>query len=263
MRKLLGFLALLLGLVGFLASLAGVIGTWWLRTPATDTALETLAALHEALQTGGERLGQARAAVGTIHEAVEPAAKRVARLAVVAGDTTPEEDKEIERQRNELLRKLDQLEGYVQMGQTVVDMLNRANKGVKKLPLLGKRADSAITQAQDANSTLSELSEFLKSLGATLNTIRTDKKVRQEMAEKAGAIATEIETRLKRLEERIRGAEEEINAAKTEVAEARAELPTWSLWAAIALSVFLVWFGLGQWALLCTGLRWLRGTPVS
>jgi methyl-accepting chemotaxis protein len=259
MRLLFGFLAFVLGLVGFLACAGGIVGTWWLRPPVAEAGLETLAGLDDALKTGEERIGQARAAVKTVRDTVEPAANTIAKLAGVGGETTPQDEKEIETMRAKLLRKLDQLEGFVQLTQTAVSILSGTTKAARKAPLFGKRVDQAVEEVEDAGGALAELSTFLKSLHATLETIRTAKEVRKDLAEKTAAIALEIEAKLARLHGGLDRVQSALGNLRDDVAEAQAELTTWLLWAAIGLTALLIWIGLGQWALLVAGMRMMRG----
>jgi hypothetical protein len=56
---------------------------------------------------------------------------------------------------------------------------------------------------------------------------------------------------------------ERVAEVRARVAEVNANLQLWITWAAVALSVLLLWIGLGQWSLLVHGWSWLRGPHGS
>jgi DNA repair exonuclease SbcCD ATPase subunit len=261
MKQVLGLLALVLGGVGFLVCLAGLIALWVVRAPASRSSAEALASAEETLKVVDEKTGRADAVVGKVREVVDPVTSKIRELAAKVQGPQSKDDKELKRIEKELAQRFNKMERLVKVSETAVAMMNKTGRLTRSLSFGAARGGAGPSPKEDlpdSSAALARLSRVLKKLSEALAAFRANPKARKDAVKKVARLARQVNQELDLLSSQIQRARQLATEYAAEVAELKTDLPVWIHWGTVIGSVFLVWMGLGQLALLRLGWAWMR-----
>jgi uncharacterized protein YoxC len=261
MKRVLGLLALVLGGAGFLVCLAGLIALWVVRAPTLRRSGEALASAEESLKVVDEKAQRAAEVLAKIREVVDPVTSKIRDLAARVQQPHPEDDKDLKRIEKELAQRFTKMESLVKISETAVGMMNKTARLTRSFSF-GAASDGARESPRedlpDSSKVLLRLSGALKKLRGTLAEIRANPQVRKDAAKEVAGLAREVNQELNLLDSQVQRARQLATDFAAEVAELQTAFPVWMNWATAIGSVFLVWMGLGQLALLGLGWTWIR-----
>jgi hypothetical protein len=261
MKRLLGFLALVLGIVGLAACLAGLIAGWVVRPQVLRSSQELLEAADDGLKVVDERTTRADEVVTSVKQMVDPIARKVLELAEKAQSTRPEDKEQLKQIEAELAERLHQVDLAVQASERVVALLNKTSRLTTSLPLptaRGAAGQSAEGELQGSAEVFSRLAEGLKALRKALAKVREDKQVQKEIADRVVSLGGDVEKELNLLHDRLRRVRQRAAEFQKDVSDLRTDVPFWINSGVVLGSVVLAWMALGQWALLRRGWSLLR-----
>jgi hypothetical protein len=261
MKRVLGFLVLVLGGAGFLVCLAGLIALWVVREPALRSSAETLASAEESLKVVDDKVGRAAEVVGKIREVVDPVTGKIRELAARVQGPRPKDDKELKRIEKELAQRFNKMERLMKVSETAVAMMNKTGRLTRSLSFGATRGGARPSPQEDlpdSSAALARLSRVLKKLREALATFRANPQARKDAVNKVARLARQVNQELNLLSSQIQRARQLATEYAVEVTELKTDLPVWIHWGTVICSVFLVWMGLGQLALLRLGWAWMR-----
>jgi hypothetical protein len=251
-RRLIGTLGGTAGAVGLLLCIAGIVGCWWLRAEATRRAHRALGHAEELLVEVRDSLGQIGVRLRQTHQELDSIRHREADLAA-----HPPAERST---RKALSRKaiaavspqLGEARGQLAKAIEVGLVLNGLLDALAELPLV-ERTGVDTDRLKQSSAQLSELIEKADKLAGSLG---------RSAAEQPDATTTEESTRLAGSVGRLMAAMDEgssrANEAREKIADRHARIVHWVSAAAVALTVILVWIGLGQFSLLVQGWNFVR-----
>ena len=256
MKRLIGFLVLLLGTVGLLGSATAVPYAWITGDEIKTRSAEVLQSIDEPLSFIDKKLDEAE---GVIDKTLNGLTQVNSVLAKIGDENLPEADaKKLAEIADELHEYLKSAQGLVRLGATGASALAKSKALLDGLPF-ANQFEISTEQVQQAADDLDGLSTFLDDLEREINTVRTDKKASKEFRAAISDLSTRIDTKLTTVKGQIDNFDRQITQAGQKVDELQEKLPGWIDIGRIAVIVFLVWFGLGQLSLLIHGWSMLRG----
>jgi hypothetical protein len=151
MKRLIGYLAFVLGGIGLAACLAGLITIWVARPCVLRTSTEAFDAADGALILVDEKATRANELVRAIREVVDPVTTKILTLADKA-DRTPEDEKELKRIEDALAERLRQVDTIAEIAETAVAFLNKTSRLTRSLRLPANRPRKIRNQARISSS---------------------------------------------------------------------------------------------------------------
>jgi len=261
MSRVIGLVAFALGGIGLVGCLAGVIAIWMVRPPLLRSSVELLDTADGGLKLVEEKTSRADELLKAIRGVIDPAASKILKLADKR-DRTPEDEKELKQIEEGLSQRLGQVDALAEVAETAVTFLNRTSQMTNSLRLPFSQGGAAAESSQDNAIALSRLAKALKLLRENLAKFRENKQTQKEVVDAVVRLSREAETELRFIASRLERVRQRAGEFDTDVAELRTAVPIWTNWAAVIGSVFLVWMGLGQFALLRRGWDRIRtATP--
>jgi methyl-accepting chemotaxis protein len=252
MRILVGLLAMLLGLVGVIACVAGCGGAWWGSFELARQVDQFTARADESLGTADDALTRMSAKV----EATSAAVEKVRSAAdVIASGRTADADPAAKAR---VARLFDELSPYLERTDALADSLRSLGTVLENVASVTSRIDdgaksarlrSAADKLGTAAATLGSVGERAASIRQGGAAPRAQELVR--LADDAGAVLDRLGGGMSD----VRRTTEEI---RKQLPEVRRAAGTWKFIVPAALTVVLIWVGLGQLCLIGWGRRRLR-----
>jgi chromosome segregation ATPase len=254
-RKILSWILIVFSGIFLLASVTGIVAIWIYNTPLTREATREL-------QNIDSQLAQAQVTL-TSSEKELTRALRIVDSAQTALD-------KLKAQSNSADNLLDTIQS------TLDDRL------LPELKTTRNRIDSARTTLQQLQSVLAGVSGFIPGVDLSLpdqllaDLIRSASSLDAEissveaLAEQAslfvsdtsyllGGDLTETRASLQSFLTAIQDYQTKLTGWRGQVSDLLAGTPKWIDQASVALTIFLLWFGISQFGLILHGLHWLRG----
>jgi hypothetical protein len=258
MKRLCGYLAVILAVVGLAGCTAGLIGIWVARPYVLHSSAEILEAADDGLKLVDDKATRAGELVARMRAIVDPVAGRILKLADKAA-ATPEDEKELQRIEGELAERLRQVDAIAEVAETAVGFLNRTSRLTRSLPWPSRIATGPA--ADDSRDTVEMLAKFatkLRSLRESLAKMREDKQFKREVVDTVVGVARDVSEDLTLVDTKLQRVRQKAIEWRPEVAELRITVPVWTNWAAVIGSLILAWLGLGQFVLLRRAWAWSR-----
>jgi len=257
MKRVAGALLLLLGLVGLLGSVAGIVGSW-IGYQRTSAALERAAVRVDGLfdrsthllDTVQSALVKARTELDAHEEAEKAAVTAPSKDSFLRRQTARKATQDIAPELRDSRRTLSQVTD-------VAIVVNSLLEGEKELDIGAAPLDPA--QVDEVSARLTTLIEKAESLQVRLARVEPDAAEPDDLK----AEASQAREAVTRLIELVNQARERVLTGKQKVADLHTRTQFWLFWGTVALTVLLVWIGLGQWCLMVQGWRWLFGPRAS
>ncbi len=256
MNRVIGFVALGLGVVGVAACLVGVITIWAARPSVLRKSIDVLDAADGGLEAVEDKAARADELIERVRRGVEPISSRIREVSNRA-ERTPEEEKELRRMEEELMERLHQVDAIAQSVETAATILSQSTRRIESLRVRNAGEQGSFEKAD----TLDALVKKLGSLREKLARLRDDESERKEMASAMTDITLEVTNNLEAIDSAIDQVRQEALEWRKKVGELRANVADWTKWAVVLGSVVLVWAGLGQFALAHWGWRLTRSSP--
>jgi hypothetical protein len=245
-------MVLLLSAVGIIGCASGIIGVWMLYQSVSDK-VQTISA---RLDVGLQRASTANQNVG---RAIERARADVATVSKESADLGGggEKGRRASRALRTVIQQragpnIDDLGGRLATlsdAAVAVSGLLESFQEVPTAPRVRVDPDVLKRRADEAQ----QLSARLRRLEATLGD--EDKGTsRREVA----AAASEVDHVLEKCQVAVDGWQSDLDAAREDLARVKAQMVSWLLYVAIAMTVLLVWVAAGQISLFGRALEWLK-----
>jgi hypothetical protein len=257
LRKLLGIGAVALGVLGALLCVAAIGMGWWAAVRTTDRVTQVAGRLDHGLSEADARLERVEVRLAGIRGELSEARGEAEKLAA-DNPELPRVKAAIERLLGRLLPMIDRAAALADSLRTVAAGLRAAEDVVTQLggeieqPSRARAAADAIDRAAEVLNVPQARIDAVKSAGAV--------RVTRELIE----LAREAAAGSERLAEGLADSRREVAVARERVAQWRNRVVFWVRVAAVAHTLFWLWVGLGQLALIGWGRRqFARRIPTT
>jgi len=251
-RRLFGFLGGGAGATGLVLCLAGIIACWWLHAEATRRADHALGRVEDLLAAVRDNLGQARDQLHLTQRELDSIREREADLAA-----RPPAERDVRRalSRKAMLAVSPQFgdaRGKLVQAIEVGLVLRGVLDALSEMPIV-ERAGVDPERLRVSSTELSDLIQRAEKLGGSLAGAPSEP-ANATTADETSRLAAGVGRLVAVLDEESSRADRAREAA----VDKRSRIAGWILVSAVAVTVILVWIGLGQFSLLAHGWKWIR-----
>lgn len=256
LKRILAVLVIVVSALFLVACLAGIVAVWQINTPLTATVTGTLDGIDQVLTAGQNQLVRASNLLSEAEAAVNGAEERL----VTAGENLSERGvavRLLERTVGEtLLPKIEQTRDTLgAVGETLV-AANAMLEAANEIPFV--QVPTITEQLETAEAQLAETRQAVEDTRATIQTAREE-----ALATPIAAITEQtgrVTARLVATQDRISEGRNYVSARQTQIRVLNARLPALIDTVSIVLTAALLWFALGQLALIGAGYIYLRAS---
>lgn len=254
MRRVFGFVLVVLGVVGILACFAGAGYTWWFSNRYLGQMADTVRAVETLLAATGDRVDNLTSQVGDTQTQIV-ALRNAANEVVAKGNKADPADRaRIEGllaslssrlERTEDLARILQSAGVVvRSGADLLTSVSDAHPDMEKLQAAEKSVDQTVTALKDVR-------ERLETVGKPENVDSAAKGI-AELAGKVQAALEEVTGSIGKVGEFMA-------KGKADLANLERSITAWKRYGPVVVTAVLVWIALGQFCLLFWGWSLLFG----
>jgi hypothetical protein len=251
-RRLLGFLVLLLSIVCFIGCIAGIVGIWKARQDVSDHTRKLASQIEIGLQ-------RAIAANQDLGRALEKAREDVAKVNRDLADSQGDEKK---RPPPSILRrlvwqqagpKLNELGGRLAISSDAAVVVSSLLQSLQELPLsqTSQIDPERLERLTHASSQLSASLQKLQAIAGEEDGAIADKQ--------AAAAASEMDLVLRNCQTIVAEWQSDLDTARKELPQVEAEVLRWMTLIAIVVTGACAWVALSQISLCAHALKWCRG----
>ncbi len=272
MKRIIGFLALVLGVVGVVGCVGGMVGTWVVAEKLYVTSSKVLDGGKNALGAIKQNFEQADKAVGKV--------SLEARLAGVLADRYSKRPATRRKTQAELTDKQKALDAQFANAQEQAAKLSITAQTIAaaldKMEGLPTPIGREITKVKtwvpatrslaDTSSTLRNASNKLDRLKKLIGELREGGEQAKQAAGSLATIAKEVSDDLESVQTKMRNFETKLGELDEEIETLQGEVPRWIFLGKMGVLVVLVWLALGQLCLVRCGwwlMRNLEGQTQS
>jgi hypothetical protein len=251
LRRLGSLVVLVLSAIGIIACASGTIAVWVLYPSISEKAETILSRLDVGLQRVSAANQNVRRAIVKARADVASVNRESASLGG-GGEGNRRASRTLRAVIRQAAPNIDDLGGRLATlsdGAVAVSSLLESVQEVPTGPRLRFDADSFKRRADEAQ----QLSASLRRLAAAL-----DEGEERASSRDIAAKASEVDQFLEKSEAAVIGWQSDLDAATNDLARVRAEIVSWLMYLAIAMTVLFVWAALGQISLFGRALEWLK-----
>jgi methyl-accepting chemotaxis protein len=228
-KRIFGFLGVVLGAVGLLFCLVVIICAWWINGPITDGLLQVFPPIEAVLSFGDTT---------------------VAEFSGFAADTQTQFTQFTDARpvASALEDEIQQITVYINATSTVVDSVEQIASGLMESVRPGR------TGTVISNSA-SRLLETLNDITATLDLAES---LAQQIGDGRSDKIDMLTEQLDILQSNLAAIETAINQTENDVADIKSKLPRWINTGSLIVTLIFSWFGIAQSFLLQNSWQYLR-----
>lgn len=278
-RRIIGILVMVAGVLGLLLSIAGLVSVWVLKPTIgeyMDVALQTFNSSIDTSQRAMEVTGQALGATVT---SIDALGSMLNATADSVESTKPILDNVVLIMNDTMPSTLESASNSLQSAQQAAMVLDSAIQSLdtfravlSAVPLIGGFVDApeeAYNPEAPLGESLGDLATNLGTLPATFKEMATDLdaadenlvKIQESLTIMAGSVG-EISSSLREYENMVNQSQESMENMKTMLASIQTNLTTILTGAAIGLSIFFFWLLAAQVVILSQGWELYQGTAT-
>lgn len=266
LRRSAGLGAVLLSILGLLLCLAGVAGVWTARGRADRLVAASFDTADDAFDFMDTRLTRVRQSLGRSRERAGGLSKLAERLTAAAPDA--EADADVPAEGEPLRQAIDAAYRELQSAEQWLDASEAVARGVHRVAesVAASRADASSPESS-AGVSAQKVAEFsadvadaiarLEVIRQGLIDLRDKRTLARAFAARTIARVAELDERLANLSARIGAFQSRVAAARGSCAELGRRIQWWVAFAAVVITLVLLWFAASQIGMAVHGWRWL------
>jgi hypothetical protein len=260
-KRLLGFLTLVLGSVGVLACLAGFAGTWVIRDRVDRMISNVADHVDVALSKLEERAGQANDRIDSVRDSSRTLNERVQQRAATLRGVSTEEAPDIDEIERELYARIQLGRDWMGFVQTGVHLVEQFLQMLDSISLFAQpesktRAEFVVTTRKGQHE-FEEAFRLADEMRSHLQDIRARRNL-DENAARIQTLSSRINTSLENIERFGAELEAGIAQTRTDVADLKSRIRRQALVVAVIVNLLLVWLAAAQASLAIHGWRLMR-----
>jgi hypothetical protein len=249
LRRTVGILAMLLGVLGLLVSGVIIVGCWWFLSSVSQRTSQALERVERIFDVTSESFAQVQASLHQADKELQ-AVREAERTPSASKSRQPQLGKAASRRlASKLTSSLGDTQRSVRVAVEAAVVANSLLEGLDEVPLV-RLSKLDTEQLHEVNDRVSALTRRAQQLEALLETPSKSGEVDEETS-RMRQILSQVTVALQRLADRMDG-------VRGRVAELRSRIAGWLLVTAVGLTVIWLWIGIGQWSLLAHGWSWCR-----
>jgi hypothetical protein len=255
-RKILTWILIILGSLFLILSVAGIVAVWIYNEPLTQKVTaqlsdidSQLAQAETTLKSSEQELARALRILDASQAALEKLTQKTNNAANLFGNIQSTLD-------DQLLPNLKTTRNRIQSARTTLESLQSVLSGVSSfipgvdISLPGKVVSDLITSAKSLDTEIANVESVAEQASTFVG----------DTSFLLGGDLSGTRESLQNFLTSTQDYEKKVADWRRQVADLKANAPTWIDQACLALTVFLLWFGISQFGLLLHGLNMRRGT---
>jgi hypothetical protein len=258
-KRILLYVAIVIGAVFFLLGLAGVIGVWVINTPATETILAILEPIDNSLQRLEGVAGEVGVALSEVSTSLDEADQQVQELGAGLAETNlvvEAINRIFDADVEQSLAKAG--DNVVSIYDTVVAIEETIN-AINGIPLLKIEVPGS--------DEIASIRTGMEELAASADELQQESQQRREdradsFVEAVSAPINRLNDRVDDMYTRITGAEDRLGLAVENIDEIQSKVPGWIDIASIIATLLLAWLMFSQAAVIILCWRALHPKAV-
>lgn len=249
MTKTLGVLAIVFGIAGVLLACPASIGVWWSAAGVADRTDKLTDRAKQGLDRIEKALGRMEEKVKATSKAVEKARRLAEGISAGTAKDDPAQTAKIDNLLATLVPLLEQSDALAQAIRSVVGLLESAAELSGPIARNPARREQLRSTAQ----TLSQAAAAIEAIRDNVSAMQRGEAV--PTAQKLADLAARGQPPLNRLAGGLAEARQQAEPMREELEDLRRNVQFWAVTGPVLLTLFLIWFGLGQLALVNWGRR--------
>jgi chromosome segregation ATPase len=261
LRKSIGFGFVLLAILGLILCVGGIIGIWLGqgRVDAVNAAVFDTA--EEALTFVNSKLHRMKKAVDASRQRISGISRIAKRLHKSEADVKKECEPVLQALEH-ICQELKSAKSFLDSGQAVASGVSRVSDAVARSDFAASRHEStgvaiALELKQFADAVAEALAK-LQGVRSEIIELRDTGKLARDLTVGVLARVADLDGRLERLATRIESLETRVTIAQGTCAALGKRLERWIVFAAVATSAILAWFGASQTVMMAYGWRQMK-----
>ena len=261
LKRILGTLAIGLGLIGLVASVTAIIGIWPASRYLTSQAIQIIESIEPIFTSIGDGLDQVEANLQKARNEIKEVRSAAENVADKGEQSDPADRAKLEATFVKMAQWLEKTEGLMEVLHAGTSTLLNCYEVVTNLPLVWENNASIdpalLKNIQEASQTIEKTSSTLQSIQKQITEIGNNNDV-QENALKVAALTVEIDTGLASLENHISQSKQQVEQTRGKLSDLKQSISFWGTAGPVVCTLLLVWLGLSQWSLMVHGWSMLR-----
>lgn len=261
-RKIVGCVAMTLGIVGTLLSIGALITTWMIKQPVLEKSEAVFQNLNNSLLFAVDKVDQGKDAVVVIQQQTREVSQFVEK---VANNVNAKNAEDLQKMQKKIDVQIQIAKLVLKACGVKINPIGKSFRLVDEAPLLttGQELDDPglATRVQEASQKTDEAERKSNQLGEELDTILKSLQNGENVKEKlmrVNVLGKELHQDISDAGDRLNLASDRLQLATEKLAKLREAFPGWWSRVVILVTVLLVWITIAQVCLAMCGRALLR-----
>jgi len=251
MKRVVGFVLVLVGVVGLVGCAVGVGYTWWFSNKYLGQAAETVKAAKTLLTSADQRIDRLGNRVGDARTQLASLEKAAGAVAAKGPAADPADKAKVQGLLASLSSKIEWtedlaalLKATVRPGAELMTSFAETPPDMEKVQAAEKAVDATVKSLEGVRDKIADAGK--------------DENVEQT-AKNISALATAVQAALTEVTDSVGKIDSFLERGRTELNALEKSIDGWKKYGPILVTVLLVWVGIGQFCLFAWGWSWLMG----
>jgi len=257
-KRVLGILALLLGIAGVAACIAGIASVWNIRSRVDDAVARISVRVDDVLARVEGRTQQVTEYIDGARNSARELNQRVQRRVSQLRDVPLEEAAGIDELERQLYARIQLAVDWIGFIQSTMDLVEQLVQVVESASLFARQESRTmadlIAAIRNGKQEIQQTSNLVEDVKTSLAEIRAHSNI-DENARRMSTLSSMIDTSLRKTRGYAEGFQAAVGKARTDFAVFATRVRRKMTIAAVLLTVILVWIAVGQSSLAVHGWR--------
>lgn len=252
MKRVVGFVLVLVGVVGLVGCAVGVGYTWWFSNKYLGQAAETVKAAKTLLTSADQRIDRLSTRVGDARSQLVSLEKAAGAVAAKGPAADPADKAKVQNLLATLSSKIEWTEDLAAILRATV------RPGAELMTSFAETPPDMAEKVKAVEDAAEKTVKNLEGVRGQIADAGKDENVEQT-AKNISALASAVQTALTEVTDSVTKIDAFLERGRTELNALEKSIDGWKKYGPILVTVLLVWVALGQFCLFAWGWSWLMG----